>query len=165
MRYEVHITIIILINDLYVWKLGNKEPLWEAKGKSVRGLWIKLGLWSRLSPSASPVRICPLLIPYLTCLVCSRPSSWWTAGRLDGMHACRVGQTRLVKRQCRASKGSSAWTLSITSKSLKSSSCRPNQLYVLEVQTAFGSRAFRHAALAVSNGPSEITCTAFTRNI
>jgi hypothetical protein len=46
---------------------------------------------------------------------------------------------------------------------LRSSSRRPNQLFVPNVRTAFGSRAFRHAAPAVWNGlPSTITDTALS---
>ena len=46
---------------------------------------------------------------------------------------------------------------------LRSSSRRPNQLFVPNVRTAFGSRAFRHAAPAVWNGlPSAITDTALS---
>ena len=46
---------------------------------------------------------------------------------------------------------------------LRSSSRRPNQLFVPNVRTAFGSRAFRHAAPAVWNGlPSSITDTALS---
>jgi len=46
---------------------------------------------------------------------------------------------------------------------LRSSSRRPNQLYVPNVKTVFGSRAFRYAAPAVWNGlPSEITDAALS---